>query len=184
METKPISAITKEVTKRILIENVFPDIRSIWPRSSKPGPVEVFVQQDNAKPHPSPDDPILIEEGDKDGLKIRLVCQPPNSPDTNVLDLGFFRAIQSLQHQKAPNMIDELVNAVVTSFNEMEKEKLNDVFLSLQNCLISVMKVQGGNNYKLPHMGKAKLARLGRLPINLECPIDILQGALDATRDM
>ncbi len=81
-------------------------------------------------------------------------------------------------------MIDDLVIAVVTSFNEMEKEKLNDVFLSLQNCHISVMKVQGGNNYKLPHMGKAKLARLGCLPINLQCPIDILQGALDATRDM
>jgi hypothetical protein len=184
METKPIPAITKEVTKRILIEKVFPDIRSVWPQSSEPGPIEVFVQQDNAKPHPSPSDPIIIEEGDKDGFKIRLVCQPPNSPDTNVLDLGFFRAIQSLQHQKAPNVIDELVSAVIASFNEMEKEKLNDVFLSLQNCLISVMKVHGGNNYKLPHMGKGRLARLGRLPINLQCPTDILEGALDAIRDV
>jgi len=81
-------------------------------------------------------------------------------------------------------MIDKLVTAVVTSFNEMEKEKLNDIFLSLQNCLISILKVNGGNNYKLPHMGKARLARLGRLPINLQCPIDILQGALHAIHDM
>jgi len=81
-------------------------------------------------------------------------------------------------------VIDELVSAVVDSFNEMEKEKLNDVFLSLQNCLISVMKVDGGNNYKLPHMGKARLARLGRLPTNLQCPVDILHGALHAIRDM
>jgi len=44
METKPIAAITKEVTKRILIENMFPDIRSVWPRNSESGPIEVFVQ--------------------------------------------------------------------------------------------------------------------------------------------
>lgn len=77
--------------------------------------------------------------------------------------LDFFGPFNlSLEHQKAPNVIDKLITAVVTSFNEMEKDKLNDVFLSLQNCLITVMKVNGGNNYKLLHMGKARLARLFR----------------------
>ena len=73
----------------------------------------------------------------------------------NVLDLGFFRAIPSLQHQQAPNSIDELTEAVVDSFNEMGRDKVNNVFLSLQNCLIEVMKSAGGNNYKVPHMGTA-----------------------------
>lgn len=34
----------------------------------------------------------------------------------NVLDLGFFRAIQSLQHQEAPKTNGELMDAVQISF--------------------------------------------------------------------
>lgn len=40
------------------------------------------------------------------------MCQPPYSPDFNVLDLGYFRAIQTLQHKEAPKTVDELVRAV------------------------------------------------------------------------
>lgn len=40
------------------------------------------------------------------------MCQPPNSPDLNVLDLGFFRAIQSLKYKEASKTIDELVSGV------------------------------------------------------------------------
>ena len=38
--------------------------------------------------------------------------QPPNSPDFNILDLGFFNSIQSLQQQKRMTDIDELITAV------------------------------------------------------------------------
>ena len=181
METKPIESVNKDVTKRFLIEHVFPAIRASWPRrptrNTESSPIKIFVQQDNAKPHPKPDDPDLIREGDNDGFHIRLVCQPPNNPDMNVLDLGFFRAIQSLQHQQAPNNIDELVKAVVDSFNAMGHDKLKNVFLSLQQCLIEVMKCDGGNNYKLPHMGKEKLARQGFLPDNIACPLALYNSA-------
>ncbi|MFI5421594.1 MAG: hypothetical protein ACHQ1H_11555 [Nitrososphaerales archaeon] len=180
LETKPIVSITKVVIKRFLIDHLFPSIRAEWPRSPGSEPEEIFVQQDNAKPHPDPADPDLVREGNKDGFSIKMCFQPPNSPDMNVLDLGFFRAIQSLQHQKAPNNSDELIAAVVSAFNEMGREKLNNVFLSLQQCLIEVMKVNGGNNYRLPHMGKEKLARQGRLPENLQCPIDVLKAAQEA----
>lgn len=55
------------------------------------------MQQDNARPHNVNDDPELIAACTADGWDIRLVNQPPNSPDTNILDLGFFNSIQSLQ---------------------------------------------------------------------------------------
>ena len=167
METKPIETVNKDVTKRFLIEHVFPTIQASWPRrsarSTESCPIKIFVQHDNAKPHPKPDDLDLIPEGYKDGFHIRLVCQPPNSPDMNVLDLGFFRGIQSLQHQQAPNNINELIEALVDSFNAMGHNKLKNMFLSLQQCLIEVMKCGGGNNYKLPHMCKEQLARQGFL---------------------
>nr|XP_043615805.1 uncharacterized protein LOC122587706 [Erigeron canadensis] len=94
LETKPILSVTKEVTRSWLIDKVLPAIRNKWPQGHS-GPI--FIQQDNAKPHISIDDEQFIQEASRDGFDIRLRFQPPNSPDLNVLDLGFFRAIQSLQ---------------------------------------------------------------------------------------
>jgi len=51
-------------------------------------------------------------------------------------------------------MIDKLVTTIVASFNEMGKDKSNDLFLSLHNYLINVKKVIGDNNYKLPILRK------------------------------
>ena len=64
-------------------------------------------------------------------LNVQLVCQPPNSPDMNILDLGYFNDIQSLQHQAAPRNIDELVSAVHQSVDGLHWSKLNDIFLTL-----------------------------------------------------
>jgi len=56
------------------------------------------------------------EEATKNGFDIKLMCQPPNSPDLNILDLGFFSAIQSLQHKACPKTIEDLVAVVEESF--------------------------------------------------------------------
>jgi hypothetical protein len=42
-----------------------------------------------------------------------------------------------------------------------------NVFLSLQCCMIETMKVYGGNNYKVPHLGRHKLELEGQLPLTL-----------------
>ncbi|XP_049383023.1 uncharacterized protein LOC125847448 [Solanum stenotomum] len=175
LETKPILSMTKDITRNCLIEKVLPAIRSKWPISESNTPI--FIQQDNARPHIDINDMEFNEAAREGGFDIRLCFQPPNSPDLNVLNLGFFRAIQSLQYQKAPLTIDELINAVETSFNEMKWERLNHVFLTLQACMIEVMKAKGGNNYKVPHMMKERLEREGNLPIQLSCDIDIVNEA-------
>src|SRR5690349_1607478 len=90
--TKPV-IVTKEIYSEMLISNVLPAIRDQWPRCSAKRPI--FIQQDNAKPHLSVNDPRFIEAASADGFDIRLRCQPPNSSDMNVLDLGFFNAIQA-----------------------------------------------------------------------------------------
>nr|XP_033513608.1 uncharacterized protein LOC117278272 [Nicotiana tomentosiformis] len=124
----------------------------------------IFIQQDNARPHLSVNDLQFTEATQQDGFDIRLCFQPPNSPYLNVLDLRFSRAIQSLQHQMASKTIDELVNAVEKSFNDMKVERLNHVFLTLQSCMVEVMKDKGENNYKVPHTKKDMLERHGTLP--------------------
>ncbi|XP_023757888.1 uncharacterized protein LOC111906365 [Lactuca sativa] len=111
LETKPILSVNKEVTRSWLIEKVLPDIKAKWPQGHI---VPIFIQQDNANPHIDVNDSKFPEVTSRDGFDIRLCFQPPNSPDLNVLDLGFFRAIQSLQEQEVLRTIDELVDAVQT----------------------------------------------------------------------
>ena len=62
--------------------------------------INCFIQQDNAPSHLKVVDPIFCGAAKQEGFDIRLICQPPNSPDFNILDLGFFRAIQAIQYKK------------------------------------------------------------------------------------
>ncbi|KAM3288111.1 hypothetical protein P3S67_021541 [Capsicum chacoense] len=126
METKLFQSVTKDITRACLIEKVLPAIRAKWPTSNSNNPV--FLQQDNARPHIGNNDLEFIEDAQQDGFEIRLCFQPSSSPDLNVLDLGFFRAIQSLQYQKSPKNTDELVEAVERSFNEMKAKSCISYF--------------------------------------------------------
>ncbi|KAM3301964.1 hypothetical protein P3S67_016466 [Capsicum chacoense] len=129
METKPIQSVTKDITRACWIDKVLPAIRAKWPASDSNNPI--FLQQDNARPHIG-NDFKFIEAARQDGFDIRLCFQPSNSPDLNVLDLGFFGAIQNFQYHKSPKNVDELVEAVEISFDEMKAKQLNHVFLTLQ----------------------------------------------------
>ncbi|RHY18035.1 hypothetical protein DYB32_010448 [Aphanomyces invadans] len=107
-----------------------------------------------------------------------LALQPPNSPDTNVLHLGYFAAIQSLQHHKSARTIDELVGHVECAFEEYPLVRLNHTFLTLQSCLVETLKLFGGNGYKVPYMSKHKEERKGMLPENVLCPSEVFDAAM------
>ncbi|ETV92040.1 hypothetical protein H310_13565 [Aphanomyces invadans] len=114
----------------------------------------VMLQHDNARAHVTPMDPQLkaaFDEYGKDGWSFSLAPQPPNSPDTNILDIGFFAAVQSLQQKKSAKTIDDLVANVGQAFDEYPMESLGRTFLSLQACLVEAMSLFGDNAYKLPH---------------------------------
>ncbi|KAK9500810.1 hypothetical protein O3M35_002002 [Rhynocoris fuscipes] len=83
--------------------------------------------------------------------------------DSNVLDLGFFNCIQSLQHEASPHTIDELINCVQDAFHQLEANTLDNVSTTLQACMESIMLADGGNCYKIPHLSKGKLRCEGRL---------------------
>ncbi|VFQ76577.1 unnamed protein product [Cuscuta campestris] len=123
--------------------------------------------QDNAKPHVDGNDPDLLAAGHEGDWNIELKFQPPNSPDLNVLDLGFFRSIDTLQDQAAPRSLANLVLAITTAFEELSHDTLNRVFLTLQGVMGEVLNNKGGNQFKIPHMNKTKMAREGTLPQNL-----------------
>jgi hypothetical protein len=175
MVTKNVQSITAQVHREMMVSTVIPAIKEKWPASRKGG--KIYIQQDNAKPHTNAMDAEIEREGCRDGWTIEMKRQPANSPDLNVLDLGFFNAIQSLQHEESPRNVNELIDAVGRAFQDQPRNNLDNVFLSLQQAMMGAMSVGGGNSYTLAHMGKEKLRREELLPVSIMCPPSLLETA-------
>ncbi|KAF0767358.1 hypothetical protein AaE_002856, partial [Aphanomyces astaci] len=161
-----------KVYKKAIIDKVIPAILERFPpRTLARG---VVIQQDNASPHRCVTTEVLAQRGLE---KIRVENQPPNSPDFNVLDLGFFNSIQSLQHQKSTRSIEELIGAVEAAFYELPMDTLSKTFITLQKVMQTSIEMLGSNNYKLPHMRKdATISDLALF--NVECNLSAVEGAL------
>jgi hypothetical protein len=151
---------------------VIPAIQEKWPDEDEGR--TIWIQQDNAKPHVLPDDLDFRNAVAQTDLDIRLMQQPPNSPDMNVLDLCFFRSLQSLTDNCAPTTIKELIDNVEEEYNNYDVDKLARSFVTLQSCMIEIMKEGGGIGYSIPHMGKEHLQAEGRLPLALCITADLL----------
>ena len=145
METKTVEA-TKEVYKRKMLEEVFPAIKREWPGS----PGTVLVQKDNAPAHRINNDPDIIAAGTADGWDIKLINQPANSPDTNILDLGFFNSIQSLQDRTTLSTVDELVTEVRRIFDAQQPAVLGRVWTTYQAVLQEIMLAKGTTPLRFP----------------------------------
>ena len=173
--TKPLPSVNADAYQKVMIEEVLPAINSRWPLSDQKK--QITIQEDNCKVH-SRATRILVEAKAKEsGLDIVVRPQPPNSPDFNVLDLGFFNSIQSLKNREDPKNIDELIAAVERAYWKQSRETVDNVFLSLQGAMIDSLTVDGSNSYKLRHIGKAKLRRRGELPRSLKVdPLIIARG--------
>ena len=139
----------------------------------------IYIQQDNAPAHISEHDPDFLNIACLHGFDLRIRNQPPNSPDMNVLDLGFFRALQSCRYQYVAKNMDDLIASVNMAFEFMPYVALLKVFLSLQMWMIETLKNEGGNFYKLPHMGKDKMIAKGTLPSALNIDIQLVHNTID-----
>ncbi|KAF0685579.1 Aste57867_22566 [Aphanomyces stellatus] len=171
VETKPQN-VDSRAYFNMMLNNVVPAIQAKFPlQDLRSG---VMLQQDNASPHKIVSNDILRHNGIEG---IGVIEQPPNSPDYNVLDLGFFNSIQSLQHQKSTKTIEELIDAVERAFVELPNANLSKTFITLQKVLEKSLDIHGGNTYKFPHMSKdANIKDLASY--NVECDPEVLVSAL------
>jgi hypothetical protein len=132
-----------------------------------------YMQKDNNK--------ILYIDGlgSEDGWNIKIVTQPSNSPDLNINDLGFFN---SLKHRvsglknKALN-IDQLMANVRQEWHEYDSNTLEKIWAIQISCWGEILKVQGSNQYKLPHSGINKRSRRGDQIVNLSIDVDAYNNA-------
>ena len=151
--------ITWDVYREYLIQKFLPAVKERWPTCNG----RIWLQQDGTKSHILEDNVELKEAVDKIGLNLTMFTQSPNLPDTNILDFGFFRAIQ-LFNDDCPAYEEELIKPVEKAYGEYPMCKLNYVWLTLQSCLNMIIDNDGGNDYKILHMGKESMDRSGLLP--------------------
>ncbi|KAG3008392.1 hypothetical protein PC120_g16258 [Phytophthora cactorum] len=85
--SRNVAYVDRPLYKHYIIEEVIPDIKAKWP-ASEHGKT-IFIQQDNATPRVPVSGPDVVAAGTSEGWNIRLLFQSPNSPDLNVLDLGY-----------------------------------------------------------------------------------------------
>ena len=151
--------IMRDVYREYLIQKLLPAVKERWPTNNR----RIRLQQDGGKSHILEDDVEFKEAVDEIDLNLTVYTQLPNSPDTNILNLGFFRAIQSF-NDDCPGNEEELIKLVEKAYDEYPLRKLNHVWLILQSCLNMIIENDGGNDYKILHMGKESMERRGLLP--------------------
>jgi hypothetical protein len=171
LEVKPVK-VTRDVMRNYLCELVVPAIQDKWPDEDVGR--TIYVQQDNARPHILPNDEGFRQAVALTDLDIKLVQQPPNSPDVNVLDLSFFSSLQSHTDTRSPRNIRELIEGVEEEYNNYEVDILSRSFVTLQSCMIEIMNKGGGIDYVIPHMNKNRLQAEGNLGIPLTISADLL----------
>ena len=128
--------MTRDVSRSYLITKVLPAIVAKWPREARGE--TIWIQQDNARTHIEPNDEAFRLAVQQTGLDIRIFNQPPNSPDLNILDLGFFASLQSKTFLTQSKNMDDLIQNVQREFSSYDESKIRNVFLTLQGCMIEV----------------------------------------------
>ena len=93
--------VTKEVYRELLISKLILAILENWPSRDRMSRT-IFIQQDGAKKHIHEDDEEFNNTLMEQDIDAKLYMQTLNSPDVNLLDLGFlepFRA-STMHHQR------------------------------------------------------------------------------------
>ena len=133
-----------------------------WLRGKK-----FVIQQDGARPHTASDTISDLEKaGTGEGWTPIIMTQPPNSPDVNINDLGFFHSLKTRVRQKSSpyDSREEMMANVLKTFEEYPAETLDGIWGCYYNNLRSIMACDGGNDYKQAHNGGKSDRKVQVLP--------------------
>ncbi|ETW00004.1 hypothetical protein H310_07447 [Aphanomyces invadans] len=165
--------VSGDVYLEYVATRVIPAIMVAFPRASWIHK-RVVLQHDNASLHRVITEAVLATVS-LDGWTFVLRRRPPNSPDLNVLDLGFFASIQALQYKVVSHSIDDVVRSTLEAFEALSVEKLENVFLTLHAVMRLVLEHQSDNRFRLPQLHKDTMRRAGALMTNMSCPSRLLE---------
>ena len=106
--------VTKDVYRELPINQLILAILEKWPRRDRMSRT-TYIQQDGVKNHIHEDNEEFNNSLMEQDINAKLYTQTPNSPDINLLDLGFFRVIQSF-NDALPKNKEELIQSVKDAY--------------------------------------------------------------------
>lgn len=141
-----------------------------WMHGSK-----VKIQQDGARSHTGKDSTNIIEaHANGHGWSFEIITQPAQSPEFNILDLGFFHSlkVRVQQIKWRANNLDSLITKVRQAFAEYPAETLDHIWGHLFACYNAVLRANGTNQYIAPHAAARAAHKVG--PTSVTLNIDLV----------
>ena len=127
----------------------------------------VYLFMDNACGHGKTEIKKQYETILKEEFHIQIEWQVPNSPETNMLDLGVWVALQSLVEKLHRNKVmqaDELSKTVMSSFNQISHDILTRVYNRWRLTLRLIVSGKGTNEVVEDYRGLKKPLIIEDLP--------------------
>ena len=127
----------------------------------------IYLFMDNAGGHGKTEIKRQYETILKQEFEISIEWQVPNSPETNMLDLGVWMALQSLVeklHMGKVMQSDELTRTVFNSFGRISQEIFTKVYERWKYTLQLIISGKGTNEVVEDHRGKQKPSILPTVP--------------------
>ena len=131
----------------------------------------VYLVLDNAGGHGTNKVKVEFEKILRERYKVRIVWQVPNSPDTNLLDLGAWCTIQSEVEDIHRFLVmdnDVLAKSVENAIQNLDSTKLSNIYNRWERVLDLILKNWGGNDLVERCRGKMKLEEIGEFISNLD----------------
>ena len=91
------------------------------------------------------------------GPEIKPVDQCAQSPETNTLDLGFNKSLDSRLPQVRDFNLDKFEDQILQAWDEYPSEKLDDLYDMKSRVIECILTSNppGGNNFTMPHRAAA-----------------------------
>lgn len=152
-ELKPYSC-TSESFYNIMTrpEGVMSKIRGKLPHL-RGREITVVLQIDNAPPHVGKRNIERLNEfGASEDVRIRVVTQPPQSPDFNVLDLVLFHSLNAgtIAYRQGAHNFSQLNDNLQQVFADYPHDKHERAYAKLLDIYRGTLIALGGNTYTLP----------------------------------
>jgi len=137
---------------KLMTEEVLPAISKAYRGLAR----KVTVQHDGAPPHVGKGAEADIDKaGKKLKPPVQIVRQPSQSPDTNICDLSFFRALAScvakrrrgLEKQRLQFNLEQLAADVRAAYDEYSVEKIEQMWAYKSIIMQKIIDADGGNWY-------------------------------------
>ena len=129
---------------------------------------DLSIQLDNARPHCKKNKRLMsmirkaggrnVIGGVYYGPKVRLFFQPTDSPDLNVLDLGFFSKFWTKIHKILKKndfvpSLDDIWDAANLAWESITAIEIEVLFRTLEARMMQVIEFNGRNDINIPHEG-------------------------------